>query len=248
MRVLFFSVVFVLSVAGCSRCGKANSSKVDAAVALQRVGTTDLRTALFTIFPEFRFAVITRGHAVVERRVKWKAPEGVSLKEAVKPYAEKVGLAVSSQGVHDFEKAPFGLDVEPLNENEIKLLIGLPIGQEDVGKLLQSPHPMTSEHLGQWIPRLPNETVLEETFFMSLQYQGSSVERTTLLVRQMIDLLLEGRWKTSMFPTGWETDGGSKTTPTEFTMTLENNDTKARVEVERKEQAVAVKLIQPLLR
>lgn len=241
-------IVWGLLGASCGKCGNTSVPEVSEA-GPRRVGATDLRSALFTVFPEFRYAILTRGSALVERTVEWKLPAQTSLVDAVRPHALAKGFSVADSG-HDFVHAPFALDVESLPDGRVRLWVGLPITQADVGKLLQSPSPMGTDALAHWLPDLPQSRRLEENFVFKIQYQGSSEARTDFLVRQMVDLLQAGDWKVESLPEGWELnrrpDGGVGGVPSAFSLRLKNVRDFSTIAVERKGTQVAVTLRQEL--
>lgn len=228
---------------GCAKCGRAPAPKAFAP--LQQTQAVDLRTALFTVFPEFRGAEITNGRAWVERTMRLAKASGAPVEDLFAPHAMKKGF-LKADGGPGFVRPPFELDVEAAGPETYRLEVGLPLGQSDVGRLLQSPSPMTSEELAHWLPFPPGAEVLEETFFLELTYLGKTVARTDYLVRQVVGLLLASHWSAAHMPPGWPLDGGEGSVPAELELRLERSYGGTKVELKKKEALVTVRFLQPL--
>ena len=165
------------------------------------------------------------------------------------PFATEKGFS-KGDGGHDFVHAPFALDVEKIPNERFRFVVGLPLQQSYVGRLLQSPAPMTSDQLAHWLPLPPDAEILKETFVLDLEYVGKTRAVTDGLARQMIDLLLAGPWTLSAFPEGWQVgkseDGGVGRVPAEFEIALHRIYGGTEVQVNKRGDRVAVRYLQPL--
>jgi hypothetical protein len=212
-------------VVGCGRCGKAT---VDAGTLTTAYSHIDLRTALFTVFPEFRGARLVKGEAVLTRKIRWTGSGEVS---------EALNAAWKQQ-------APFFV-----RARADALEIGVPITDDDVPKLLQTPAPMGSEQLRHYLPALPGAQALGETFTMTIEYEAKP-DRAAFLTHQLVDILTAGEWRADALPTGWQVekrgDGGVGAVPEAFTMSLTRSHAATRITIERNGGSVKVQLVQPL--
>ncbi|MBI3185131.1 MAG: hypothetical protein HYZ28_23595 [Myxococcales bacterium] len=239
MRAL---AVFFLAALSCSRCQRGEPPALaDAGKAVKERRSIDLKTALFTVYPEFRFSRIEEGYATYRRRLRWKLPEGKSLTMALSPLLAEKGFTPSDGGGGAIAvRRPFELAAEQVGE-EVMLAVSLPIGNEDVGRLLQSPAPMNSEQLGLYVPMPAGAEVVEETFVLFLRYSARE-DRAESLVRQLVELLTGSDWEVASLPGDWP-DGGAAA---KGDILLRRSSAGTVLHIERGGEQVRLELTQPL--
>jgi hypothetical protein len=221
-------LVALLAATTCQRCGRS-PSQPDAGRAHR--ASTDVRTALFTVFPEFRFARVVAGEAKVTRTLAWKVESNEALRAALTEGWKEKGFVETTDGGALAVRAPFLLSAERAGDT-VALTMTLPIGPDDVGKLLKSPAPVTTDHLLSYLPTVPGAPVRSEEFQLSLEYQAEPAH-ADILTRQLVDLLQASGWKVDNLPEGWEPgrrpDGGLGGVPREFELTLTQGNAEVRV-------------------
>ncbi len=248
-RLAPFALGLLLGLSGCARCGRAVSADAggpDGSAKVERSKRAiDLRTALFTVFPEFRFATLLQGSAAVTRKVRWVPPQGASLESVVAAGAARNGFQPSDGG---WLRQPFLLTAKAEGD-VVELSAMLPIANEDVGRLLQSPSPMTSEQMATYLPELPGGTLLEETFVLSIHYVAPE-QHAGFLAKQMVELLAAADWKVERYPEGWEKrpdDGGFGASPDRYSLTAVRAHSATKVHVERDGGHVRANLVQQVV-
>lgn len=188
----------------------------------------DLKTAVFTAYPEFRGARVMDGEAALVRTMDTAVP----LSPEVLGVVEKNGFALSRDGgVLVATRAPYTLTVDGPT-----LTLAIPVTEGDIGKLLNAPLTVTTEQLALWYPKpLPGHIAAEE-FRLRLVYD-SVAWRAGYLAWQMVHLNTAGSWKVERYPDGYERerrpDGGGGGTPEAYDLALVDSNTTARIEVRR---------------
>ncbi len=209
---------------GCSRCGGPTAPDAGS-VRIHR--STDLKTAVFSAYPEFRGARVVTGGVELVRTVDRLVPL---------PHAREViaknGFDITSDGGSlSATRAPYTVRIDGP-----QLRVALPIFEEDIGKLLNAPLTMTTEQLGLWLPKPAGATVLAEHFHLRLVYEASE-NRAQYLAWQMVDLNSQGSWKVEAWPEGYERirrpDAGGGGTPVAYSISLVDTNTTARIALRR---------------
>ena len=218
--------LLALVASGCGRCGDPAPVADAGRTRIHR--STDLKTAVFTAYPEFRGARVMQGGAELVRTVD----RPVQIEGEVLEVVTKNGFAVVLDGgVLVATRPPYTVRIEGA-----QLGVSLPVAEEDIGKLLNAPLTMTSEQLALWLPRPPGASVLAEHFHLRLIYD-SVAWRAGYLAWQMVDLNTKGSWRVEAYPEGYEQtrrpDGGGGATPLAYSLALVDTNTRARIEVHR---------------
>lgn len=220
-----FAALALLLLGGCT-CKPKDPVRDAGTARIHR--STDLKTAVFTMYPEFRGARVMAGGAVLTRTMNGPVPLDAPLLETV----TKNGFALGGDGgMLLATRAPYTLRVEgPV------LAVSLPIVEADIGKLLNAPLSMTSEQIALWFPKPTGVALASEEFRVKLIYD-SIAWRTSFLVWQMVTLNAQGTWRVTQYPDGWEKnwrpDGGGGAIPGAFSMSLVDQSTTARIDVVR---------------
>ncbi len=252
-----------LLVGGCGRCnrvgaGPEKASAGDAGTPAMRHASIDLRTALFTLFPEFRFATFLYGEAALEREIRFRGDE-LALRAALAPELGHFGLELLDGGAGREDggrrddrggvwatRPPF-VFVGHAEGETARLVLALPLVPDDVGKLLHSPVTLTSEQLATYLPVPAGAERISERFLLQINYRAD-IERGDFLVHQMVDLLLGGEWRAEL-PEGWQKekrpDGGVGAIPARFTLTLRRGQSDTEVFIDRDGTHVHLEYRQP---
>jgi hypothetical protein len=213
----------LLMTAGCSRCSK--TQVVDAGAPAQVVTnepkrfSTDLRTVLITIYPEYRGTTVISG---VARLTRTLVGQDDWANRARALYAKnRVTETPSDSGVEGTQDL-FHLRIAP-SPGGATAVIELPVDGDTIGKLYTNPVSLSSMQLGQYLPR-EGVTIDRDVFDFRLEYQTSTERRASFLTRQLVELMLgNGQWKAGPLPAGWEPnfeDGGYGAVPSSFEVTL----------------------------
>lgn len=222
----------LFAAAGCSRCG--GSAAADAGSSVVHAGTapaaqapqgtlpaTDLRSALFLIFPEFRWSKVLDGHATLTRTFR---------------HGSDVKAALDGGGIS--ARPPFTVDVAQAGE-QVKMSASLPLDTSTVQRLIHSPSPIGTENLSLMLPRVPGAEDVREVFELELRYESSD-QHVPVLVRQLVQGLQTTGWESeSALPA----DGG---VPENAELALVNAHTGGRIEVKRRGRTVTLRYHQPL--
>ncbi len=220
--------LLALVAGGCSRCdGPAKPPVADAG--LTRIHrSTDLKTALFSAYPEFRGARVMQGGVELIRIIDRPVPIEGEVLEGVKKNGFEVTL---DGGTLLATRPPYTLRIAGP-----QLVVSMPVVEADVGKLLNAPLAMTSEQIALWFPKLPGAVVVDERFHLKVIYD-SIAWRAGFLAWQMVDLNTQGSWRVEQYPEGYERvrrpDGGGGGTPLAYSLALVDTNTRARIEVNR---------------
>ena len=190
--------------------------------------STDLKTAVFTAYPEFRGARVLEGGVELIRTVD----RPVELQGPVLDRVRSNGFQVSIDGGELVAtRPPYTLRIKGS-----QLVVALPITEPDIGKLLNAPVTMTTEQIALWFPTAKDAGVVAEEFRLRLVYD-SIAWRAGYLAWQMVDLNTHGSWKVETYPDGYERvrrpDGGGGATPEAYSISLVDSNTSARIEVHR---------------
>jgi hypothetical protein len=196
---------------------------------------TDLRTAMMEAYPEFRGARIVEGSATLFRRLDRNHP----LDEVI-PIIEKNGFTVTREEDRlTAYRAPYTLEVLGPNVS-----VSLPLVDGDAAKLLGAPSSMSTEQLSLWFPKVAGSAIDSESFQVRLKYEGNAT-RAGYIAWQLVSLSTAGSWKVEKYPEGYELarrpDGGGGGTPDEYSLTMVDSNTKAKLDVRRKGAQVDVR-------
>ncbi len=222
-------LLLTLAAAGCTRCDDATTSPAVVDAGPPRIHrSTDLRTAVFTAYPEFRGARVMEGNIELVRTFDRTVPLDGEVLETVK----KNGFAVLVDGgTLIATRSPYTLRIDGP-----KWVVSLPLVDEDIGKLLGAPVTMTTEQIALWFPKAPHATLVAEHFHLMLTYD-SIAWRSGYLAWQMVEFNTRGSWKVDAYPEGYEqtrrADGGGGLTPMAYSLWLVDTNTSARIDVQR---------------
>ncbi|MDP3234931.1 MAG: hypothetical protein Q8N26_19270 [Myxococcales bacterium] len=215
-------VVVLLGAAGCSRCSREIVVDAGAPVVVVKEAkrfSTDLRTVLLTIYPEYRGTTLREG---VARLTRTLVGQDDWAKRAHELYAKnRVTETPADAGVEGtLDLFRFRIAETPGGATAV---IELPVDGETMGKLYTNPASLSSMQLGQYLPR-EGVTIERDVFDFRLEYDASTEKRATFLSRQLVELMLgNGQWKAGPLPSGWEPnpgDGGYGEVPGSFVVTL----------------------------
>lgn len=215
-------VVVLVGAAGCSRCSKETVVDAGAPVVVVKEPkrfSTDLRTVLLTIYPEYRGTNLRSG---VARLTRTLVGQDDWAKRARELYAKnRVTETPADAGVEGtLDLFRFRIAETPGGATAV---IELPVDGETIGKLYTNPASLSSMQLGQYLPR-EGVTIERDVFDFRLEYDASTEKRAAFLTRQLVELMLgNGQWKPGPLPSGWEPnleDGGYGGVPGSFEVTL----------------------------
>jgi len=221
--------LLALVASGCSRCDRPPPRPVEVDAGATRIHrSTDLKTAVFSAYPEFRGARVLQGKAELVRTLDRPVPLEGEVLEGVK----KNGFALSIDGGSLVgTRPPYTLQVDGP-----RVVVSIPVVEADIGKLLNTPMAQTTEQIALWFPKVPGATVIDEQFHLRLIYE-SIAWRSGYLAWQMVDLNTKGSWRVEQYPEGYERtrrpDGGGGGTPLAYSIALVDTNTTARIEVHR---------------
>jgi hypothetical protein len=225
-RLIKWAGLLVVVASGCSRCDAPRPVPDAGPLRIHR--STDLKTAIFSAYPEFRGARVMHGEAELIRVVD----RPVAIEGEVFEQVKKNGFvgAIDGGALHA-TRSPYTLRIDGS-----KLIVSIPIVEEDIGKLLNTPLAQTTEQIALWYPKLPGATVIDERFHVQLIYD-SIAWRSGFLAWQMVDLNTQGSWRVEKYPEGYEKvrrpDGGGGGTPEAYSLAIVDTNTTARIEVQR---------------
>jgi hypothetical protein len=165
-----------------------------------RRASTDLRSALLLVFPEYRGAHIQSGEATLERR--YAAP--------VQPLAGWTTLADGG-----WAQPPWLVT----RRDATTWQVVLPLNDEVAGRLFASPAPASTAEFAAVLPRSEVEL---ETWRLELRYVAVTPPRAAFLAHQLVELLRNnGQWVSSALPPVWgKTADGGTDVPESFDVTL----------------------------
>lgn len=235
--------VVLMVTAGCSRCATpvvadAGAPAVVAAKAPRKF-STDLRTVLLTIYPEYRGTNVRSGVARLTRTLvgggDWTAKgRALFAKHRATETPADAGVAASLD--------LFQLQLVP-TEGGAEASIALPVDGETMGKLYTNPASLSSLQLGLYLPR-EDVTIARDVFDFHLVYDAVTERRAAFLTRQLVELMLgNGQWTVGPLPPGWgemPPDGGYGEVPEAFEVVLTGVVDGATVRVTRDARRVVV--------
>lgn len=214
---------FVVLLLSCS-CKRPPAAVPDAGTPIER--GTDLRSAMTSIFPEYRGVSLVAGRAQINRRVG--PVTAADLKKAQE-------LAVQNGFKGDPPmRPPFAME-QKLEGDTLVQEVRLALSPEELGRILAAPAAMTSEALANWLPKVGPK--LAEDYELELLWVAKDAARAAFLVWQLVDGALAVGWKYEKLPSGWElqrVDAGPVQVPNEFSLTLRNAALGAFIEIDRK--------------
>lgn len=233
-----------LAFAGCSKCSTRLTEDANPPVVVQprepKKFSTDLRTVLLTIYPEYRGTDVKTGVARLTRTLDGKADWAARTREL---FAKNRVTETPADGGVEGQFDLFHLRVEE-TPTGATATIELPVDGETLGKLYTNPASLSTLQLGLFLPR-ENVTITRDVFDFRLVYVTSTEHRATFLTRQLVELMLGNQqWKlVGAPPAGWgpnPDDGGYGEVPLEFTVKLVGVVDGAVVTVTREVRRVSV--------
>lgn len=231
-------------------CKKGQSEVPPVPVGGGSLVATDLRSAMFLTYPEFRGATITQARASVTRRLRVAPEASEGFLDRVRSEAAARGFALLDAGEGDFAatRPPYLLSTTPEPDGVWSIAVEVPLTNADFGKLLQSPAAMTTEQMSSLLPKLPEQPILSSQFRFEFRY-AASPSRKNFLVRQLIHGLLATGWTSSSLPSAFDpraVDAGPPLLPAEFLVELSQTHTGGKIRVALAEGEVHVDYLQPL--
>lgn len=234
-----------VALGGCSRCGGKEVPDAGAAVAVVQPPagkrfSTDLRTVLLTVYPEYRGTDVKLATAKLTRTLEGGGDWSARARELfAKNRVTETPADGGVEGTFDL----FHLRVEP-TATGATASIELPIDGETLGKLYGNPNALSTLQLGLFLPR-ENVTISRDVFDFHLEYVVMSERRATFITRQLVELMQTNlQWKlVGPTPEGWQpnpTDGGYGEVPEQFTVKLVGVVDGAEVTVTREIRRVTV--------
>jgi len=214
--------LFLCLLAVACSC-KPQAAPPDAGTVFER--GTDLRSALTTIFPEYRGVAPLLGRAQVTR---WVAPAAQKELDAALAAAAKNGFS-GEPLKRDVFVIEFELDGGVLQEQ-----VTMPLTPSEIGRIQAAPAAMSSEGLANWLPKVGNKQ--REELLFELVWMAKDVARADFIVWQLVNGALGAGWTLKDKPSGFElerVDGGLRV-PQELLMTLLQDRGGAAIEIERK--------------
>ena len=183
-------------------------------------------------YPEFRGARVVKATATLTRRLDRSVP----LDEVIETIKKNEFIVTRGDDALSCEREPFKLLVQGPN-----LTLSMPLADADVSKLLGAPTSLTTEQLALWFPKVKGATIARERFRLQLSYEASA-PRAQYIAWQMVELNTKGSWRVEQWPEGYELkrrpDGGGGGTPDEYSVTLVDTNTSARISVHRNGKSV----------
>jgi hypothetical protein len=160
---------------------------------------SDLRTILFTIYPEPRSNLVTAGNATITRHYAatgdWRA--------AMQATWKANHLEVQEGGLT--ARGPLYSVEARLEGQRVVGTVTMPLGGGEVDKVYAAPLGYTTEQLGSALPPDSAQlTVLSEDFALALAYRSRLVAAR---VRQMVRLVLNAGWTVDALPPDWDGEG-----------------------------------------
>jgi hypothetical protein len=203
--------------------------------------STDLRSVLLLVYPEYRGTNLRSAAARLTRTMSgerdWNGlSHALFAKNKVVETPDDAGVA----GTFDL----FRLRVMPDAKGAVGT-IEIPIDGETIGRLYTNPASLSSAQLGLWLPR-EGVTIARDVFDFDLEYDAVSENRAAFLSRQLIDLLLSNaQWTVDgALPAPWgesPPDGGRGFVPEAFTVSLTGVVDGAKIVVTRAARRVTVR-------
>lgn len=229
--------------AGCAKCSEKPVVDAGAPVVVAKAPkkfSTDLRTVILTIYPEYRGTAVKSGVARLQRTLKGKADWQTRTRELFAKH--HIAETPADGGIEGtFDLFHFRTDETPTGT---VATIELPVDGETLGRLYTNPASLSTLQLGLFLPR-ENVDLERDVFDFELVYVTQTEHRASFLTRQLVELMQgNGQWKLEgALPAGWEpnpTDGGYGEVPENFTVTLKGVVDGATVTVTRELRRVTV--------
>jgi hypothetical protein len=238
-------LVAALALSGCSRCAAKDVPDAGAAVAVSPPAgpkrfSTDLRSVLLTVYPEYRGTDVKVASAKLTRSLEG-AGDWAARARAL--FAKNKVTEVPADGGVEGTFDLFHLRVEP-TASGATASIELPVDGETLGKLYGNPNALSTMQLGLFLPR-EDVTISRDVFDFHLEYVTTTERRASFLTRQLVELMQTNlQWKlVGAVPEGWQpnpTDGGYGEVPEQFTVKLVGVVDGAEVTVTREVRRVTV--------
>ncbi|MER2562865.1 MAG: hypothetical protein ABTQ32_19210 [Myxococcaceae bacterium] len=229
--------------AGCAKCSEKPVVDAGAPVVVAKAPkkfSTDLRTVILTIYPEYRGTAVKSGVARLQRTLKGKTEWQSRTRELFAKH--HIAETPADGGIEGtFDLFHFRTDETPTGT---VATIELPVDGETLGRLYTNPASLSTLQLGLFLPR-ENVDIERDVFDFELVYVTQTEHRASFLTRQLVELMQgNGQWKLEgALPAGWEpnpTDGGYGEVPENFTVTLKGVVDGATVTVTRELRRVTV--------
>lgn len=241
MKWLVVSALVV--TAGCAKCSEKPVVDAGAPVVVAKAPkkfSTDLRTVILTIYPEYRGTAVKTGVARLQRTLKGKTEWQARTRELfAKHHITETPADGGLEGT--FDLFHFRTDETPTGT---VATIELPVDGETLGRLYTNPASLSTLQLGLFLPR-ENVDIERDVFDFELVYVTQTEHRASFLTRQLVELMQgNGQWKLEGAPpAGWDpnpTDGGYGEVPENFSVTLKGVVDGATVTVTRELRRVTV--------
>lgn len=246
--------LLLLVLSSCDRCqrdGGVADGSVSTVVATgvdagrPAVDATDLRSALFLVFPEFRVTKVQEAMASLER-VSRLGKNGTPLPQVAEALKQK-GWTIESTGEDRLITAsnpPFLL-LARVESGTLTQTLRLPLTEDQVHQIFGAPAAQTTETLGERFAELPGLVPLEETFRFHLAF-ASTVDRAGFIAGRQVRALLDDGWKMTGPAILSDRDAGYAALPSRFEALMENPPLGSRMTILRNESEVRVDLEQPI--
>ena len=240
-----WAVLTLLGLGSCSKCTPSApvdagvDAGLDAGVEERKTFSTDLRTVLLTIFPEYRGTNVKTGVARLTRTLEGKADWNAKARELFAK--NRVTETPAEQGVEGTLDL-YRFRIVPTADGATAM-IELPVDGDTLGRLYSNPASLSTLHLGLYLPR-ENVTIVRDVFQFELVYEAVTIRRAAFLTRQVVDLMRgNGQWTIGAVPEGWGPrpgDGGLGEVPERFSVQLTGVVDGAVVTVSRDGQTVTL--------
>ncbi|MBK7864463.1 MAG: hypothetical protein IPJ65_38835 [Archangiaceae bacterium] len=217
----------------CAAACKAPAGVPDAGTPIDR--GTDLRSAITTLFPEYRGAVLAAGRAQLTRTLSPATEKDLVVGNAAAAQNGFIGLPPT--------RKPFAME-HHFDGGTLVQELRLGLSPDELGRITAAPAALTSESMAHWFPKVAAPKTYEE-FELELVWVAKDEARADFLVWQLVDGALNAGWKADL-PTGWQRrrpDGGAGEVPRAFLVTVSNADLGARFEVERKAERARLRYV-----
>lgn len=246
---------------GCSRCDRTSAPTPDAgpapseldAGAAPTASATDLRSALFLMYPEFRQSVVRGGEVTFEevslRRKESAQVDGGTPLEALLSSLQKEGWTLepaADAGVITAKNHPFQLSAR-LEDGRLTQTLTLPLVRSDVQAIFGSPTTPTTENLASRLGDVPGFTPAKQNFRFELQYRASSADKASVLITYQARNLLKTGWSLiDPLDAVLNPDAGLHTLPSPATIRLRQETTGGALNLSRTGDEVTIEYVQPI--
>ncbi len=177
-------------MASCSTCRRPAAPDAGPAAAPARVRhSTDLRSALMLMFPEYRFGAPRRFDVSLTRTVSggsdWRAVLASTLARGA--------FTPDGEGGAGGTRPPFRLELVREAGPQADFRVAFTVEPGKLPDLYQVPVPLSTLDLGLLLPRGESLTTEREEFAVHLAYIGYTEERAAFLVAQLVRLCLSNQ-------------------------------------------------------